>query len=277
MEPMTDGVRLDRVVFAVRGEDWSSFLQNLLTADVEALKAAPAVYAGLLTPQGKVIADFILWAAEDGVWVDVNAARAEDLRRRLTMFRLRAKVEIGPIEAGLGVFSGVQAGALVSGSDPRLEALGQRSVAPAPAPAPEAEPDAYRHARITLGAPDLAHDSEADEVFALEALFEEFGGVGFHKGCFVGQENVSRMKRRATTRRKFCPIVHEGPALARGAEITAGAAVLGNVRSATHGRALGLIRLDRALEAQSKGAALTVGNQSIRLDPPPWLRMPAEE
>jgi folate-binding protein YgfZ len=274
---MMDCVRLDRVVFAVRGPDLASFLQNLLTADIDRLDSEPALYAGLLSPQGKLIADFIVWKAEDGVWVDVNATRAEDLRQRLTLYKLRAKVEIGPVEDDLGVFSGSAPGARASATDPRLDLLGPRSIAPAAAPPPDAEPEAYRHVRITLGAPDLAHDAGVEEVFALEALFEEFDGVGFQKGCFVGQENVSRMKRRATTRRKFCPVVSEGPALAYGDEITAGPAKLGTVRSATPGRAIALIRLDRALEAQSKGEALTVGGQTVRLAPPGWLALPAEE
>lgn len=273
---MTD-TRLDRVVFAVRGPEWAAFLQNLLTADIDRLESEPALYAGLLNAQGKLISDFILWKAEDGVWIDVNASRAEDLRRRLTLYKLRAKVEIGPVEEGLGVFSGAAPGARASAADPRLEALGPRSIAPAPAPAPDAEPEAYRQARIALGAPDLAHDADVEEVFALEALFEEFDGVGFQKGCFVGQENVSRMKRRATTRRKFCPVVYEGPALAYGEEITAGPASLGAVRSAEPGRAIALIRLDRALEAQSKGEVLTAGGRAVRLAPPVWLALPAEE
>jgi folate-binding Fe-S cluster repair protein YgfZ len=111
-------------------------------------------------------------------------------------------------------------------------------------------------------------------VVALEALFEELHGVDFQKGCFVGQENVSRMKRRATTRKKFCPIVFDGAALAPGAPIRAGDAELGTVRSSIDGRALALLRLDRALEFAHKGVALCAGDTLVRLAPPDWLILP---
>jgi folate-binding Fe-S cluster repair protein YgfZ len=114
-------------------------------------------------------------------------------------------------------------------------------------------------------------------LFALEALFEELNGVDFHKGCFVGQENVSRMKRRATTRKKLCPIGFAGEAPAPGTPITAGAAVQGDVRTGLAGRALALIRLDRAQEALDKGETLLAGDRPVRLDPPPWLIMPTDK
>ncbi|UPT64352.1 MAG: hypothetical protein M0D54_07415 [Hyphomonadaceae bacterium JAD_PAG50586_4] len=130
---------------------------------------------------------------------------------------------------------------------------------------------AFKAKRIALGVPDLARDAGADEVFALEALLDELNGVAFNKGCFVGQENVSRMKRRATTRKKFCAIVFEGKAPAFGTPVLAGAAELGSVRTGADGRALALLRLDRALAAE---APLTAGGKEIRLDPPDWLLLP---
>jgi folate-binding Fe-S cluster repair protein YgfZ len=111
-------------------------------------------------------------------------------------------------------------------------------------------------------------------VFALEALLEELNGVDFKKGCFVGQENVSRMKRRATTRKKFCPIAFDGAPPVFGAPVSAGPADLGTLRTGTNGRALALLRLDRALEAVRAGHDLTVEGRSVRLDPPPWLILP---
>jgi folate-binding Fe-S cluster repair protein YgfZ len=108
-------------------------------------------------------------------------------------------------------------------------------------------------------------------VFALEALLEELNGVDFQKGCFVGQENVSRMKRRATTRKKFCPISFDGEAPAFGAPILAGDVEVGAVRGGMPGRAIALLRLDRAIEA---AALLHVANRPVRLDPPPWLMLP---
>jgi folate-binding Fe-S cluster repair protein YgfZ len=102
-------------------------------------------------------------------------------------------------------------------------------------------------------------------------------GVAFDKGCFVGQENVSRMKRRATTRKKFCPIVFEGEAPAYGTAIKAGEAEIGTVRTGMNGRAIALLRLDRALDARAAGTPLTADHRDIRLDPPPWLILPQRE
>lgn len=271
---MTEPLRLDRSLFAIRGADTIDFLQQLITNDAARLTRQPVLYAGLLTPQGKVSADFMLWRAEDRVLVDVHSAWAEGLRAKLTLYKLRANVEIGPIETGLGVFAGSPAsGALLSAADPRRGDLGLRAIGLGETPVPAEEPAAYRARRIGAGVPDLAHDAAREEVFALEALFEEFDAVDFQKGCFVGQENVSRMKRRATTRKKFCPVLFEGDAPAHGAVITAGAAEIGSVRTSTNDRAIALVRLDRARETD-KGA-LTAGGARLHLAPPPWLIMPA--
>jgi folate-binding protein YgfZ len=274
---MTEPVRLDRALFVVSGPEAGSFLQNLVTADMDALAGATAIYAGLLSPQGKLIADFILWRHGEAFLVDVAAKRAEDLRRRLTMYRLRAKVEVAPIEAALGVFAGPLDAAILSAPDPRLPSFGLRSIAPVASAASADEPAAYKALRIAAGLPEPAHDAAAEEVFTLEALFEELNGVGFQKGCFVGQENVSRMKRRATTRRKFCRVAFDGPAPPYGSLITAGAAELGEVRSASGDLAIALLRLDRAAEAIAKGQALTAGGREMTLDPPDWMIMPDYE
>jgi tRNA-modifying protein YgfZ len=274
VQAMTEPLRLDRALFAVSGPETGPFLQNLVTADMDALASVPAIYGGLLTPQGKLIADFILWRRGEAVLVDVAAKRADDLRRRLTLYRLRAKVEIGPIEAELGVFAGAHQSASLSAPDPRLPALGLRSIAPAEIAAPIEEPEPYKAARVAAGLPEPTHDAANEEVFALEALFEELNGVGFQKGCFVGQENVSRMKRRATTRRKFCRVAFDGAAPAYGGLITAGMAELGEVRSASGDRAISLLRLDRASEAVARGQVLMAGGREMTLDPPDWMIMP---
>ncbi|HVY02111.1 MAG TPA: folate-binding protein, partial [Caulobacterales bacterium] len=167
-------VQLDRALIPIRGPDAEGFLQNLLTQDMARLGAAPAVYAGLLTPQGKVAFDFILWRAGEGYVADIHAGRAGNLIRQLMLYRLRAKVEIGPIAADQGVWAG-PAGET---ADPRRPELGARWLARAGGTV-EAEPAAYRAHRIGLGVPDLAHDGHEAESFALEALFEELNGVDF--------------------------------------------------------------------------------------------------
>jgi tRNA-modifying protein YgfZ len=266
----------ERSVLRVAGEEAGPFLDALVTNDVSAATEAAPVYAGLLSPQGKMIADFIAFRAPDGaVLLDVAASRAEALRQRLVLYRLRRRIDIEDVTARLCVLVSTEAGPDWR-VDPRRPdgALGFRRLAGTPpaAPAPLAD---YEAMRIRAGIPDLAVDAEVEEVFALEALFEELNGVDFQKGCFIGQENVSRMKRRATTRRKFCRVAFDGPAPPFGAEITAGPAAIGTIRSGVDGCAIALLRLDRALEAGERHIDLMADVMVLRLDPPAWLIMPA--
>lgn len=266
-----------RSVLRVAGEEAGDFLDALVTNDVSRATPEAPVYAGLLSPQGKVIADLIAFRADDGaLLLDVDAARAEDLLRRLTLYRLRRKIALENVSDRFHVVvhtdgqSGLPA-------DPRRPdgSIGAR-VIEAAAPAPPDPLADYAAHLVAAGVPDLSVDAAPEEVFALEALFEELHGVDFQKGCFIGQENVSRMKRRATTRRKFCRIAFEGPSPAFGSEITAGPAQLGSVRSGVDGRAIALLRLDRAREATDKNIPLTADGVTVRLDPPAWLIMPEQ-
>lgn len=264
--------RLDRAFLRVSGPDAIGFLDNLLTQDVTRLAREPVLYAALLSPQGKLITDMLLWSGGDWVAIDVAPARKDDLLRRLTMYKLRAQVTV---EDASDQFFALYDTAFFEGAfpDPRLPALGWRNiVGGTDFPIDASRFDAHR---IALGVPDLSVDAQPEEVFGLEALLDELNGVDLKKGCFVGQENVSRMKRRATTRKKFCPIVFEGAALPFGAPVRAGEAEIGSVRSSVDGRALALLRLDRAQEAIGKGIALSVADIPVRLDPPAWLLMPS--
>jgi folate-binding protein YgfZ len=246
-------------------------LNNLLTQTID--PAPSPSYAALLTPQGKIIADMMVWRDDAEFLLELDAARAGDIARRLHMYKLRASVSVG-IDPGLSVICSSEPfeGAA---PDPRLPALGWRRLVSGELARTHARGDAtFDLHRINVGAPDLAKDAGTDEVFALEALLEEFNGVDFQKGCFVGQENVSRMKRRATTRKKFCPIKFEGGALAYGTPIKAGEAEIGSVRTGITGRAIALLRLDRALRAN---APLTADGREVTLDPPPWLILPQSD
>lgn len=260
--------RLDRTLIAVEGSEARSFLQNVLTQDLDQLDEVGVRYAALLSPQGKLIADMFAWALPNGgAILDVDPARGPDLLRRLAMYKLRAQATLTDVSAMHAV---LVSEALFEGArpDPRLAALGWRKLASkTDAPAGEA---AYRLRMLSLGVPDLAQDVAPEEVFALEALLEELNGVAFHKGCFVGQENVSRMKRRATTRRKLCRIAFDGPTPDYGAPVLAGAAEIGAVRTGMDGRAMALLRLDRALAAET----LRAGDKPVTLDPPGWLILP---
>lgn len=265
---------LDRTLLRVSGPDARSFLQNLLTQDLDPLDEAGVLYAGLLSPQGKVLADMFVWTSPDGALLDTDPKFGADLLRRLTMFKLRAAVTLDDVSAELAVLADLDGREGLP--DPRQAALGSRRIVPRAEAAGAATDVAPLEARrLALGVPDLARDAAPEEVFALEALFEELHGVDFKKGCFVGQENVSRMKRRATTRKKFCPVVFDGPAPAALTPVRAGAAELGSVRTGAAGRALALLRLDRAHEAIAAGTPLTAGDCVVTLDPPSWLLRPA--
>jgi len=262
-----------RSVLRVSGEEAGPFMDALLTNDVSAADIGRSVYAALLTAQGKLIADVFAYRGADGaLLLDLPRAQAGDLLRRLTMFRLRRKVTLEDVSDTHTVVIGMEG---QGPADPRRPdgSLGDRFLADAPPPHPDAIA-AYEALRVAAGVPDPGVDAAPEEVFALEALLEELHGVDFQKGCFIGQENVSRMKRRATTRRKFCRVAFDGPAPPYGTPVTAGPATLGDVRSGIDGCAIALLRLDRAHEAMDAGTPLLVGDTPVRLDPPAWLLMP---
>lgn len=273
---MSPWIALRRTLLEVSGLDARAFLQNILTQNLDRLDDERVAYSALLSPQGKVITDMFVWAWRDGgVLLDVPPARAASLLARLNMYRLRSRVIISELDDRVGVVASLEPG---SWPDPRRRdgGFGTRNLLENET-MPSYDDDLYDQWRLEFGAPDLARDAATEEVFAGEALLDELNGVDFQKGCFVGQENVSRMKRRATTRKKFCPIVFEGEAIAFGTPVIAGAADIGSVRTGNTGRAIALLRLDRAMDAVAAGTALTAAGREIRLDPPPWLILPQRQ
>jgi folate-binding protein YgfZ len=292
-----------RALIGVQGPDWRSFLQGLISSDVEGLAPGQMRFAALLTPQGRLLYDMFVIGAEGGCRLDVQAAQREELIQRLMIYRLRAKVEIAPLEgvvcalwdagsppvgestgeAGVGG-SSPSAGAgqppsRPSGGlppegedqgfipDPRLGALGWRGVDQAPPPgATIADEDAFDAHRLALGAPDPARDCRPDKTYPIEADFDLLNGIDFKKGCYVGQETTSRMKRRGGIRSRMLPIVFEGAAPPFGAEVLAGELRAGEVLSGREGRAMALLRLDRI-----EGAQLTVEGRPARVERPSWM------
>jgi folate-binding protein YgfZ len=265
--------RLERALIRVAGPDRISFLDNLLTQRVEGLEGVR--YGALLTPQGKVIADTLIWSHGEVVILETDPKFADALLSKLSMYRLRANITLGAA-ADLAVAFSVDPfeGALADPRMPNGELGWRKLIASADAAAlPEGDETLWSR-RFGCSVPDLAVDIQPDEIFAGEALLEELNGVDFQKGCFVGQENVSRMKRRATTRRKLCSVAFSGARFEYGTPIRAGAAEIGAIRSAQRCKAIALIRLDRALEAQERGQKLMAGEIEIHLDPPDWLILP---
>jgi len=262
-----------RALVAVRGPDCRNFLQGLLTQDVETLKAGEWRYGALLTPQGRLLFELFLIGQEDAVLLEAPAAKRDELVQRLSLYRLRAKVEIAPVEDGVFALWGADEAPDGWAPDPRTPALGWRAVGPHAPPAPgaaEADEDAYDTHRLAQGVVDTARDRLADNTYPIEANFDLLNGIDFKKGCFVGQETTSRMKRRGQVRSRIAPLRLEGPVPAPGTEVLAGELRAGEVVGGAGDRVLALLRLDRL-----SAGPLTVEGRAAIAEPPPWLQAEA--
>jgi tRNA-modifying protein YgfZ len=268
----------DRSVIAVGGAEARSFLQGLISNDMENCAPGRAIYSALLTPQGKVLYEFLITESEGRFLLDCATARAAELVKRLIFYRLRAKIDIAPADLAVAaawdnepaIYSDV-----VVFPDPRLPALGLRMIATRPQLqriVDEAEAGDYQAHRLRLGVPDSA-DLPPDTVFALDAGFEELGGVDFKKGCYVGQEVTARMKHRASARRRFLIAEFEGELPPPGTKLEAAGRDLGNFATGMQGHALALVRLDRLEEAREAGAPITAAGRLVNLQKPSWLQV----
>ncbi len=193
-----------RALIRLSGDEVRGFLQGLITNDVQRLAPNAPLWAGLLTPQGKALFDFILWAEGEDVLIDCEGEAAPDLARRLTLYRLRRAIQIAP-EPGLAVHWSRDSGEGVA--DPRLAALGYRWLAPAGEPA---DSDWLAH-RLSLGVTEGRSELGSDRILWLEANAAELDGVSFTKGCYVGQENTARMHHRSKVNRRLVVIPADAP------------------------------------------------------------------
>lgn len=252
----------DRAVLSISGPEARGFLQGLITNDIEAANPGRPIYAALLTPQGKILFDFLIFEQDGALLLDVAAPQRAPLQKRLTMYRLRAKVDIAACDD-----LAVAADWSEAGSDPRNPALGSREIVSANL---EAGAGDYLAHRLSLGIPESA-DFGQDKMFALDADLDELHGVAFDKGCYVGQELTARMKHRGTARKRLLPIeTLDGAALPDiGSAVTADGRDIGEISSAYGTRGFALIRLDRLDEAD--GAATRVGDTAVRVVKPSWL------
>lgn len=261
-----------RALIAVGGPDWRDFLQGLITQDVETLAPGEARFAALLTPQGRLIYDLFVVGRDDGAWLDVAAEHRDALLQRLTIYRLRAKVELAADETPVSVLFADGPGAPPRpegdgwAADPRLPELGWRGYGAVAPPGAVTVDEAAREAqKLRLGVPGPA-DWGSEKTYPIEANFDLLNGIDFKKGCFVGQETTSRMKRRGIIKSRMLPLRFEGAAPAVGAEVLAGDLRAGVVTSARKGGAIALMRLDRAA-----GADLTVDGRPVRVERPAWM------
>lgn len=287
----------DRAVLRVAGADALKFLQDLITNDVAKLSERDACHAALLTPQGKILFDFFVVRTAEGFLLDMRADQRDALAKRLTFYRLRAKVEIDPVPHRVIAWWGEGAGderpdglcaatALATASpqdarggfrDPREPAMGWRMIVPA---TPDIEEDgadadaaglgAYHAHRIAVGVAEGGLDYAFGGAFPHEANFDLKHGVDFTKGCFVGQEVVSRMQHRGTARKRIIAVAAQdadeplpGPALAH--EVRAGAALLGTLGSVSGDQGLALIRVDRLAEMAREGVKMEADGVALRV------------
>lgn len=276
----------DRGVVKVAGEDARRFLNGILTADIAMVAPGTARYAALLTPQGKVIVDFLITeaAAADGggFFLDCPKALAVTLVERLNFYKLRAKVVAEDLSEVLGVLA-VWGGKAETEyglcyPDPRLGELGNRVMLP-PHLAQDAAKDLgaalvnaeqYEAHRIALAIPRGGVDFIYGDTFPHEADLDQLGAVDFDKGCYVGQEVVSRVEHRATARSRVVAVAYDDFAPVPGTAVTAGEKSLGWLGSSANGRALALLRLDRVEDAFSKGEPITAGGLPVRPLKPSW-------
>lgn len=251
----------DRAVVEVSGPDAASFLQGLITNDIAKATGGNAIYAALLTPQGKIIYHFLVAPVESGFLLDCAKTHTADLAARLKKYKLRAKVTITE-RPDLTVIASPQR--IVGGfPDPRLPALGFRAYQTSATAAGNAA--GYHTHRIALGVPDSS-DIPPETLFPLDCNFEELHGVDFAKGCYVGQELTARMKHRATARRRILPVAADAPLPPPGTPIKLGATEIGELCGAIGTRGLALVRLDRLGNAEEAD----VGDITVRIGRPAY-------
>jgi folate-binding protein YgfZ len=280
----------DRGIIKVSGETARGFLNGLLTSDIGQVAPGIARYAALLTPQGKIIADFIVTEAEaedgGGFFLDCPRALVRTLLERLNLYKLRAKITIEDFSEGLGVLAVWDgAGTTENGllyPDPRLPALGQRIILPAHLAADVGkelgatllDERAYEAHRVSLGVPRGGLDFMYSDAFPHDADMDQLGGVDFKKGCYVGQEVVSRVEHRGSARTRVVPVRYEQHAPDAGVPVMLGDKSVGTMGSSAGGKGLALLRLDRI---ESADAPLVAGGVPIRIARADWIRfdMPA--
>ncbi len=282
-----------RAVLSIEGEDARGLLQGLISNDVERLAPDHAIYATLLTPQGKFLHDFFIAEADGRLLLDCEADRRDDLERRLTFYRLRAKVTLAADDDcvvaalwGDGAANGLaeaegSAGRLAGGVayvDPRLAAAGARAFLPRGSAAEALEAagfapataEDYDRVRLSLALPDGSRDIAVEKGFLLENGIDDLNGVDFDKGCYVGQELTARTKHRATIRKRLYRVDVDGALPAPGTPVTAAGRAAGEMRSGRGDVGLALLRVELLAKAAEAGIPLTCGDARLTPVKPGW-------
>lgn len=265
----------DRAVVSITGADAATLLQGLVTCDMSQIETTGIAYGALLTPQGKLLFDFLIHKTERGFAVDLPRAAVADFMKRMKLYKLRAKVDLDDSSDRLAVFQSFDEPEF-GRPDPRHAALGRRMIS-----APEhieSLPDIdtagsvedYHRIRIGLGLPEAPHDFSYGDVFPHDMALDSLGGVSFSKGCYVGQEVVSRMEHRGTARRRVVRVTAEADLAGAGTDILAGERPAGTLGSHVGRVGVAIVRLDRVRAAQTSGLEVSCGGVPISLSLPDW-------
>jgi folate-binding protein YgfZ len=297
MDGKFTSLETERGVLEIAGPDRVAFLQGLVSNDVEKATPERALYAALLTAQGRYLHDFFIATLGESFLLDCAAARMTDLAKRLAIYKLRAKVTIKPVSeqfavfvafgqdasAALGLASEAGAAKAIEGGvayvDPRLAALGARLILPRESGTKilegrgfaAAAPEIYDRLRLSLGVPESGRDLLPEKSLLMESGFDELNGIDWNKGCYVGQELTARMKYRALVKKRLMPVEISGPIPTTGTLVTRGDEEAGEMRSGRDGVALALLRLD-AVEQASDESPLRAGEARLKPKKPDWLR-----
>jgi tRNA-modifying protein YgfZ len=283
----------DRGVVKVAGEDARNFLNGLVTTDVDKLKPGLGRFGALLTPQGKITVDFLITEAPaghgGGFLIDCPKPLADGLATKLKFYKLRAKVTVENLSDDLGVLAAWDgkpaAQPDLAFADPRNGELGYRILIPGDLKqklsdligAELVDAAAYEAHRIALGVPRGGLDFMYSDAFPHETNMDRLSGVDFDKGCYVGQEVVSRMQHRGTARTRSVKVLLEDLSPELGVSVLAGDKPVGTMGSSAQGKGIALVRIDRVADALDAGQALTAGGLAVRLADPDVVRIPAKQ
>ncbi|QAA98807.1 MULTISPECIES: CAF17-like 4Fe-4S cluster assembly/insertion protein YgfZ [Agrobacterium tumefaciens complex] len=268
----------DRRLIRVSGTGAEEFLNNLITADIENLPAGEARAAALLTPQGKILFDFLIWRDGGDYLIETGAAEQDALLRRLTMYKLRAPVDL-KVETVEGVSVFWTETAPVAGVRDGRFAKAGIDLFRLPGASASGDVAAYDALRVDHGIAESGRDYALQDAFPHDVLMDVNDGVSFRKGCFVGQEVVSRMKHRGTARRRVVTVSAGGALPASGAEITADGKPVGTLGTVCGNRALAIVRIDRIADALASGTPLLAETVPVTVALPAWsgLSFPAAD
>lgn len=266
----------ERSRIAVRGPDSADFLQGLITTDLDHLEPGIAVPGALLTPQGKIMFFFMVSRDGDGFSLETEADSAEAFAKRLTMYKLRAKVEIGQAETAGTTIIWDEAAPEGAIRDSRFAKAGIDLYRIAGG---SGKPEGYDRLRARAGIAEAGADFALQDAFPHDILMDKSGGVSFKKGCYVGQEVVSRMQHRSTARRRLVTVSADTPLPAQGTDIVAGGKALGALGTVAGDLGLAIVRIDRAGSAFAAGLPVTAGDCVVSLALPGWsdLEFPSAE